>query len=62
VRRRLREAYRQSTPFPPNVMLVFVGRSAAASMPFLELKLEMERAGTRLGGRIESPPVLAESR
>jgi len=62
VRRRLREAYRQSPAFPSNLMMVFVGRSAAASLPFPELKMEMERAAARLAGRVDSSAVLTGSR
>jgi ribonuclease P protein component len=62
VRRRLREAYRQSTAFPPDLMLVFVGRPASGSMSFPELVAEMERAGAKLEERVASPAALAGSR
>ena len=62
VRRRLREAYRQSPPFPPDVMLVFVGRPAAGAATFSDLIAEMEKAGARVEERVGSRFGLAGSR
>lgn len=62
VRRRLREAYRQSPRFPPNVMLVFVGRPAAGVAGFPDLVAEMERAGARVEERVGGFAGLAGSR
>ena len=51
VRRRLREAYRQSQAFPSDVMLIFVGRPAAGSAALPELIAEMSRMGARVEER-----------
>ena len=61
VRRRLREAYRRSGPFPLDLILVFVGRPAAGSAAFPELIAEMERVAARVGLRAVSPEALAQA-
>jgi ribonuclease P protein component len=62
VRRRLREAYRQSSGFPADLMLVFVGRSAAAEAPFVDLLGEMERVSARVEERLGPRAGLASNR
>ena len=62
VRRRLREAYRRSAAFPPDLMLVFVGRPAAGSAAFGDLIAEMERVAARVGEQAAIPGALAQAR
>lgn len=62
VRRRLREAYRQSPAFPRDVMLVFVGRPAAREVPFPDLLAEMARAGARVEQRLGALAGLVSTR
>jgi len=62
VRRRLREAYRQSPGFPADLMLVFVGRPAAADTPFADLLAEMQRASARVEERAGARASLSSSR
>ena len=62
VRRRLREAYRRSPGFPADLLLVFVGRPAAADTPFPDLLAEMQRASARVEERAGMRAGLASSR
>jgi ribonuclease P protein component len=63
VRRRLREAYRrQTTAFPGDVMLVFVGRPAAGAAAFTELLSDMGQAGMLVEQRLERPAGAARPR
>ena len=62
VRRRLREAYRQSPGFPADLLLVFVGRPAASDTPFADLLAEMQRASARVEERAGMRAGLASSR